>query len=73
MPPAITKKRLAFASRFQLCLVIFRVLLSRSLSDLTDRSEGKPVGVRFFDLLRRIVSLCNDEDRRIWPNPDFLQ
>jgi len=46
---------------------------NRSLSDLTDRGEGKPVGVRFFDLFRRTVSLCNDENRRIWPNPDFLQ
>jgi len=27
----------------------------------------------FFDLLRRIVCLFNDKDRRIWPNPGFLQ
>ncbi|MCK4842453.1 MAG: hypothetical protein KAT04_11345, partial [Methylococcales bacterium] len=34
--------------------------------DLGDRSEGKPFLVRFFDHLRRIVSLFNENDRKIW-------
>ena len=44
-----------------------------SLSNLTDRREGKPVGVSFFGLLRRIAPLFNEEERESWPNPAFPQ
>ena len=34
-------------------------------------ARESPVGVRFFDLLRRIVGLLNEEEREIWPDPAF--
>jgi len=43
------------------------LLSTRRLSENSDRSEGETDGVRFFDHLRRIVSLFNDNDREIWP------
>ena len=41
--------------------------LSRRLYENRSRSEGKPFRVRFFDHLRRIVVLFNENDRESWP------
>ncbi|MEE9398597.1 MAG: hypothetical protein V3V31_16485 [Methylococcales bacterium] len=45
----------------------------RRLSENRNRGEENPFCVRFFDHLRRIVGLFNENDRKTWPKWAFPQ
>ena len=47
--------------------------LARSLSGLTDRSEGKSGWSQIFRSFEANSGLFNEKEREIWPKPAFPQ